>query len=93
MNAQPEGPAPEKPGPVDEKLIQSVNREVFRRFPELKGYKPKARAYRGGKNQPYDGYIFLYSTAAEVLPGKQLVMQVRVLTDRQGKIVRVTTSR
>ena len=77
---------------MDDKMVQSVNREIYRRFPELRDCKPKVQAYRPGKSKVSAGYVLSYSRQAEVRPGSQLTFNVRVVTDELGKIVKITAS-
>jgi hypothetical protein len=77
---------------MDEQMVQAVSREIYRRFPELQGKQPRVQSYRAGKSKPFVGYVFSYASLAMVAPGRQLAFNVRVITDEQGKIVKITAS-
>jgi hypothetical protein len=87
---------------INSKLVQTVNQEVYRRFPQLDGISPKVEARPGqGGAAKQTAYCLIYSTNVAVKsPGKaqggsasSLPWLVRVLVDDQGKILKITTSR
>ncbi len=66
-------------------VLEKVNRRVYRRFPEVRGSKPRLR--REGE------YIRLtYRGKGLTADGHVLPRQVRVLVTPGGRILKMTTS-
>lgn len=65
--------------------LAKVNRTVYRRFPEMRGVRPKMR-----KRQPFIRLI--YTAKAETADGREMTRTVRVIATAQGKIFKITTS-
>jgi len=65
--------------------LTKVNRTVYRRFPEMRGVRPKVR-----ERQQFIRLI--YTAKAETADGRKLTRTVRVLATAQGKTLKITTS-
>lgn len=66
--------------------ISKINQEVYHRFPELKGTKPKI--------QKMDATTLLvYKTQVHLPDGKILNRSVRVVANERGEIIKMSTSR
>lgn len=88
---------------MDPKLIQRISNQVYRRFPEVNGKKPRVRQQK----PPANGSKAKHSGAAAVDPtyllifrgtglgpgGRPIPRLVRVVASAQGKILKISTSR
>lgn len=76
-------------------LLLSINREVYRRFPEMKGVRPKMQARSSPKALP-EGlektFVLVYQTPAAP-PQVPISRTVRVVVSAEGKILKISTSR
>lgn len=81
---------------MDPKYIKSISNQVYRRFPELDGSKPKVRlqsAPKAKSTPPAPKYLLTYQGKAKSPTGKTILRLVRVIADTKGKILKITTSR
>lgn len=77
-------------------LLQAINQEVYRRFPEVKDRRPKIQkqevaAFRAIVKSPT--YLLIYQGQALTVGKKVLPRLVRVVVNEQGKILKMSTSR
>lgn len=76
-------------------IIRSISQEVYRRFPEFAGRRPKVQEQRapGQTGTASQTYLLTFQTKAS-LPGKKSLSRwVRVVVNGDGKIIKITTSR
>jgi hypothetical protein len=79
---------------MNTKTIQSINKQMYKRFPELLGSQPKIQAQKRLNDQPDPAtYVLTYHTQVIAANGKTIQRAVRVVTSQEGKILKVTTSR
>ncbi|OGO36663.1 MAG: hypothetical protein A2W35_20985 [Chloroflexi bacterium RBG_16_57_11] len=85
---------------MDPKLLQNVSQEIYRRFPELLGRRPRVQAVKPGQNREDWGsilgeakHLLVYSGRAVTSTGKQMPFIVRVVVNEQGKILKISSSR
>ena len=84
---------------MDPKLQKQVVAEIYKRYPEFAGCKPKVRlqnSVQGQKPNDRPKYLLtLQGTAiAKSSTGKKKMSRyLRVVVDYKGKILKVTTSR
>jgi hypothetical protein len=81
---------------MDQKLVNNISKQVYLRFPEVDGKKPKVRRQpspKGKKSNSKPTYLLTYLGKAKVQGGKTINRYVRVVTDDKGKIIKTTTSR
>lgn len=81
---------------MDKQLIEKINQQVYRKFPEMKGSKPSIEKNYGAQAKSAGSstkHLLVYSTMAKNLNGTEIPRRVRVVTDHQGKIIRISTSR
>lgn len=81
---------------MEPKLIKSITKEVYRRFPDLEGSQPKVRLQSApqAKSIPTSPkYLLTYRGKARSADGKTIHRMVRVIADTAGKILKITTSR
>ena len=72
---------------MEAKLKNSVCASVYRQFPELRGVAPQV------KSLPADKYQLVFNGKVKTADGKTLPRTVRVVSDKNGKILKLTTSR
>lgn len=70
--------------------LQSITEHVCRRFPEVKGSRPKISPHeKSGEEQ----YLVVFSSKASTADGHAINRKVRVVADQHGKILKMTTSK
>jgi hypothetical protein len=76
-------------------LIDQITKHIHRRYPEFEGVRPKVRLQTPpeGARNPARTYLLTFSKKATLGDGKTMTRALRVVTDEQGKIIKVTTSR
>jgi len=72
--------------------VQNISRQIYRRFPEFKGVKPKVRSQQDAKTSRQT-YLLTYATRARVDEARFLDRWLRVVVDESGKIIKISTSR
>lgn len=72
---------------MDAKSKSAVCASVYRQFPELKGANPQI------KTLPADKFQLIFQSKVKTEDGKTLPRTVRVVSDKNGKILKLTTSR
>lgn len=80
---------------MDQTVLQAVNREVYRRFPEMKGVRPKWQARRLPKAplvETEKTYVLTYQAPAAP-PEVPFPRIIRVVINAQGQILKISLSR
>jgi hypothetical protein len=77
---------------MNPELLRSINKEVYRRFPDLAGKKPKVQPRPITAANASRTYLFVYQGMAVTASGAKLPRLVRVVVSEEGKILKVTTS-
>ncbi len=72
---------------MESKAKSSVNSQVYRQFPEVKGATPTVKSLPGEKFQ------LIYHGSATTPDGKKLQRTVRVVADNDGHVLKLSTSR
>jgi len=71
---------------MDAPSITNINKEVYKRFPEFNGIKPKV--------QKLDrNFLLIYQTQVRIPDARNLYRSIRVVVDEHGEIVKISTSR
>jgi hypothetical protein len=79
---------------MNSSTVQMVSKEVYRRFPDFSGVKPKVQAQQSpGGVSAEKTYLLTYHHNAQLGAGKVLPRWVRVVADEGGKILKISTSR
>jgi hypothetical protein len=81
---------------MDAKHLQSISSQIYRRFPEVAGNKPKVEKQSGAQaksNNNDPTYLIIYRGSALSPSGNTIPRIVRVIANAQGHILKVTTSR
>lgn len=81
---------------MNRELLQAINQEVYRRFPEVKDKRPKIQkqevtASRSIVKTPT--YLLIYQGQVLTANQKEMPRLVRVVVSEQGKILKMSTSR
>jgi hypothetical protein len=79
---------------MNSSAVQMVSKEVYRRFPDFSGVKPKVQAQNSPASASTDKtYLLIYHLNALLGSGKVLPRWVRIVADERGKILKISTSR
>jgi hypothetical protein len=77
---------------MDPKTIETICKQIYQRFPEVNGVKPKLQAQpETSPASPNTLLIFKGSVTLE--DGKKMPRIIRVVASDRGKIIKITTSR
>ncbi len=74
-------------------IVQKISREIYRRFPEFSGVRPKVKAQNTSKSSASPTYLLTFNTKVGLPDKKTMSRWVRVVADDTGKILKTTTSR
>ncbi len=76
-------------------ILNQIAKQIHRRYPEFDGVRPKARVQTPpeGARNPSKTYLVIFSKKVTLGDGKMMTRNLRVVTDENGKIIKVTTSR
>jgi hypothetical protein len=72
---------------MDRETMKKVCQQIYRRFPDVEGSKPKVRSY------DQDLSLLIFSGKGTTADGRSIGRTVRVVVNPDGKIKKVTTSR
>jgi hypothetical protein len=81
---------------MNQSLVDKINREIYRRFPEFAGIKPKVQRQSAAQAKTITAtptYLLTFQSRAEAPGNKSMSRWVRVVANEDGKILKVTTSR
>jgi len=81
---------------MDSKLVDSISKKIYKKFPEVSGDKPKIRRQatnKGNKSKSNGNYLLTFHGKAKVQGGKTINRYIRVVADDKGKIIKISTSR
>lgn len=72
---------------MDAKTISTVSKQVYQKFPEVRGAKPKV------KEQSGDSFLLIFEGTGTTASGASIKRTVRAVVNANGKITKLTTSR
>ena len=75
---------------MDERTLQRVNRQVYAKFPDLAGVRPKVQPVTLPNGE--ERIVLVYRRTVRTADGRKLPRFVRVVL-RKGRILKMTTSR
>jgi hypothetical protein len=80
---------------MDDKYLDSICKQIYKRFPEVSGSRPKVQAQKGtsGSKDAPSQYLIVFQGSRDTADGKSINRIVRVVASEQGRILKVTTSR
>jgi hypothetical protein len=75
--------------------IESIARQVYRQFPEIKDARPAVQNQAGAKTPGADGnrFVLTFKGKGQGPGGQSIVRIVRVVADERGKVLKISTSR
>jgi len=74
----------------DDWIVQSVSAQVFRQYPELKGIHPDVHWTQNGETKRCS---LIFQTTVKTATGKNLHRRIKVVTNADGKIQKISSSR
>jgi hypothetical protein len=81
---------------METEVIEIISRSIYKQFPEFSGTKPKIRLQsvsQTSSNAKMATYLLTYEKKVPVSGGKSINRWVRVTASKEGKILKVSTSR
>jgi len=72
---------------MDKVSLDSIYRQVYSRYPEVSGKRPRPQEY--GNNQ----YLLVFHATASLPGGKKMDRTVRVVASAEGKIQKMSSSK
>ena len=83
---------------MDPEAVDRIAIRIYRQFPEVAGAKPKVRKQPvpKGKKRPPNGngnYLITFNGYGRTADGRNIPRWVRVVAKRDGRIVKITTSK
>jgi hypothetical protein len=75
---------------VKAKTIDKISNEVYRKYPDLKGVKPKVTPREGVKSSDT---LLVYQKKVSGPGGKSINRIVRAVADESGKVKKISTSK
>ena len=80
---------------MDNKHLDSICKQIYKRFPEVSGYHPKVQTQNlpHGNSESTSQYLLIFQGSRTTADGKSINRIVRVVVSEQGRILKVTTSR
>ena len=75
---------------MDEKTLSTICEQVYHRFPEVKGARPKLQPMSKGTTTQH---VLIFASKAMSESGKSLQRVVRVVVGDNGKIIKMSTSK
>jgi hypothetical protein len=83
---------------MDPKTVETISLQVYKRFPEVNGKKPRVAAQKanGANQKPASRlpvYLLTYRGKGTGPGGEVIPRYVRVVANQKGRILKITTSR
>lgn len=79
---------------MDSKTITGIKQQIYRQFPDVAGEEPTVKAQAGAKSPGQSPtYLITFKGRASDPNGPAFSRMVRVVTNNEGRILKVTTSR
>jgi len=75
---------------MDAKTLGQVCEQVYRKYPEVQGVRPKLQPLSKG---PVSQHVLIFSSHATSSSGQNIPRVVRVVVNGEGKIVKMSTSK
>jgi hypothetical protein len=72
---------------MESKYIDSVCKQIYKKFPEVSGVEPKITT------RPENQFLLVFKGSGTTADGHTIQRVVRVVVDSSGKILKITTSR
>jgi hypothetical protein len=75
---------------MDAKKLDSICDQVYHKFPEVKGVRPKLQPLTKGKASQH---VLIFSSHATTASGTSMTRVVRVVVSEDGQIIKMSTSK
>lgn len=75
---------------MDAKTLGTICDQVYHKFPEVKGVRPKLQPLSKGKASQH---VLIFSSHATAANGVSLNRVVRVVVNEDGQIIKMSTSK
>jgi hypothetical protein len=72
---------------MDSTVISKVNKEVYKRHPQMAGTSPKVSQLTDNR------YLLLYTRKLEIAAGRSMEQTIRVTVDQLGNVLRMSASK
>lgn len=72
---------------MNKQVIEKVCSEVYKQYPQYEGIQPEI------KTQPNDTHLLIFQTSGKTFNQKSIQLNIRVLVDERGDILKITSSR
>jgi hypothetical protein len=76
---------------METKTIETICSQIYKRFPEVSGSKPRIQTQKTAETDA--NYLMIFRGSSKTQDGKTMPRTVRVVVSERGKILKVTTSR
>lgn len=74
--------------------IDSIARQVYGQFPDVKGARPNVQTQAGAKTpNSAQRFVLTFKGSGQGPGGKTIPRIVRVVADERGKVIKISTSR
>jgi len=80
---------------MNQKQVDKISKEIYRRFPEVNGKKPQIRKRQLVKKRSIlrsNTYSLTYRGQSKTLLNKTMPFYVRAVVNEDGKILKITMS-
>lgn len=80
---------------MNAKLLQAICQEIYRRYPQMAGQRPRVHpvAAPAGKATGKAAHLLVFESQGQTADRRNVTTLLRVVVDRDGKILKVSTSR
>lgn len=72
---------------MDQEALDKVNQAVYRQFPYLQGVEPEMSVMENGQ------FLLIYKGCGATTDGHALPVTIRVVLDKTGEIIKISSSR
>ena len=80
---------------MKQKSVQAISKEIYRRFPEVNGKKPKVQVRYSSKAKSVNShrtYLLTFRTKVITSTNRMMPYFVRVVANESGKILKISMS-
>lgn len=81
---------------MDQKILDRVNHEIYKKFPDLEGAKPritKSSVPKSRSDRDSVRYTLTYRRSVKISQTKTIPLVVRVVCSEDGKIQKLSSSK
>ena len=75
--------------------IDTIARQVYRQFPEVRDVRPAVQSQAGAKavGAASGWYLLTFRGRGQAPGGQSIIRIIRVVADERGKVLKISTSR